>query len=84
MEEMYYIYVLRSLKSGKRYIGSTSKQPEIRLLEHNWGTNNWTSLHRPFTLIYAEVFTTRTDARKRENFLKSGQGRKWLDNNIPR
>ena len=43
---MPYVYVLKSLKNGKRYIGSTELKPE---------------------------------ARQRENFLKSGIGRKFLD-----
>ncbi|MBU1734983.1 MAG: hypothetical protein KJ692_07075, partial [Verrucomicrobia bacterium] len=29
-------------------------------------------------LIHVEYITDYTDARRRENWLKSGQGRKWL------
>ncbi|MDP3970199.1 MAG: GIY-YIG nuclease family protein [bacterium] len=76
---LYNIYVLRSLKNGKRYIGSTEKDPKERLREHNRGSNRWTRYNKPFKLVYVESFSSRTEARKRENFLKSGQGRKWLD-----
>jgi len=33
----------------------------------------------PFVLIYQKSYANKTDARKRENFLKSGVGRKFLD-----
>ena len=76
---MYSIYVLKSLKNSKRYIGFTSKYPRVRLSEHNCGCNKWARENKPFILIYQEEFKTKTEAIKREKFLKSGQGRKWLD-----
>jgi putative endonuclease len=79
---MFYIYVLKSLKNGKRYVGSTSKTPEERVFEHNSGTNIFTRQNSPWELIYSESFATKSEALKREKFLKSGQGRKWLDENI--
>ena len=76
---MDYIYVLKSLKNNKRYIGSTSLSPEERLQQHNYGANKFTKGNRPFELIYQESYPNKTEARKRENFLKSGIGRKYLD-----
>jgi len=76
---MSYVYVLKSLKNGKRYIGSTELPPEERLKEHNYGANKFTKGNGPFTLIYQESHINKTEARKRENFLKSGVGRKYLD-----
>jgi hypothetical protein len=32
-----------------------------------------------FRLIFTEEYTDHAQARIREKFLKSGQGRKWLD-----
>ena len=81
---MYKVYVLKSLKNGKRYVGYTEKDVQLRLDEHNSGTNKWTRINRPFKLVYYEEYNNKTEAIKRENFLKSGQGRKFLDNNIPR
>ena len=81
---MFYVYVLKSLKNNKRYVGCTSKDPKIRLIEHNSGSNKWTRVNNPFRLIYKEEYNNKTQALKRENFLKSGQGRKFLDNIIPR
>jgi len=79
----YWVYVLRSSKTNKRYIGFSSKSPNQRLKEHNLGSNKWTLTDRPLTLIHQEKFQNKTAAIKREKFLKSGQGRKWLDTNIP-
>lgn len=81
---MFYTYILKSLKNNKRYIGQTSKNVLNRLREHNVGSNQWTQANSPFTLLHYEGWDTRTEAIKREHFLKSGQGRKWLDENIPR
>jgi len=79
---MFIVYVLRSLKNDKRYIGHTSKNVFIRLKEHNKGCNKWTRENGPFKIIYIEEYISKTEAIKREHFLKSGQGRKWLDENI--
>jgi len=79
---MYIVYVLRSIRNNKRYVGSTSKSAVERLKEHNQGTTQWTRQNGPFKLIHTEKFDTVTKARHREKFLKSGQGRKWLDENV--
>jgi putative endonuclease len=76
---MFTVYVLKSLQNGKRYIGYTGKSVGKRLAEHNAGTNTWTKHNGPFSVIYIEEYNNKNEARKREIFLKSGQGRKWLD-----
>ena len=73
------VYVLKSLRNKKRYIGYTSKDALERLKEHNSGSNNWSSQNGSFELVYSEKFSNKVDAIKRENFLKSGQGRKYLN-----
>jgi putative endonuclease len=79
---MFAVYILRSLKNKKRYIGYTSREILTRLKEHNNGHNKWTKANKPFIIIHTEDFPNKTSAIKRERFLKSGQGRKWLDENI--
>jgi len=81
---MYHIYVLRSLKNNKRYIGYTSKDVLERLKDHHQSSNKWTRQNGPFKLIYSEAYDEKHSAVRRERFLKSGQGRKWLDDNVPR
>ncbi|HRY82956.1 MAG TPA: GIY-YIG nuclease family protein [Candidatus Moranbacteria bacterium] len=75
----YFIYVIKSKIYKTRYIGSTSDVLK-RLKEHNSKKCRYTSGRTPWELIYKEAFKTRSEAMKREKFLKSGQGRKWLDN----
>lgn len=76
---MFSIYVLTSVRSGKRYIGSTGKDVLVRMKEHNSGASQFTRGHRPWQLVYTELFGNKSDALKREQFLKSGQGRRFLD-----
>ncbi len=76
---MYHTYVLFSKKLNKRYVGSTA-DVQLRLNEHNSGHSRFTKGGIPWSLIYIEKFNTLSEARKRELFLKSGIGRKFLDN----
>ena len=76
---MAFVYVLRSLRNNKRYVGFTEKSPERKLAEHNNGATRWTRHNGPFVLLHVEPFAESAEARKRERFLKSGKGRQWLD-----
>jgi putative endonuclease len=71
---MVQVYVLKSLKNGKRYIGSTRKDVNLRLKQHNSGSSSWTRQNGPFRLMYQEEFPDYKLALLREKFLKSGQG----------
>jgi len=75
---MFRVYVIQSLTHGTRYVGS-AENVVPRVSEHNMGKCRYTSGRRPWTLIYQEEYPTRSEAMKRERFLKSGQGRKYLD-----
>jgi len=81
---MSFVYVLKSLRNGKRYVGSTDLQPRERLRQHNYGASKFTKRNRPFELIYQESCANKNEARRRENFLKSGAGRKYLDDALKR
>ena len=43
------------------------------------GGKSRTRGRRPFTLVYAENFTSRHEARKRERYFKTAAGRRFLD-----
>ena len=73
----YFAYVLKSLKSGIHYYGSTSDLKK-RLKNHNAGKSKFTKGHRPWEIIYSEKYDTRTEAIKRERFFKSIDGKIWL------
>jgi len=79
----YFVYVIKSLEYGTRYIGSTDNYKR-RLKEHNGGKCRYTKGRRPWNLVYLENFSTRGEAMQREKFLKSGQGRELLDDKLGR
>ena len=74
---MWWVYVLRSVKNGRLYTGSTNDL-ERRLEEHQRGKNRYVRHGGPFELLYTEEYETRLEARRRELFLKSGRGRALL------
>ena len=76
---MFIVYVLKSLRNQKRYVGYTGKDVEARLKEHNTGSNKYTRQNGPFEILYVEEYDNKATAIRRERFLKSGQGRKFLD-----
>ncbi len=69
---MYYVYVLKSGKDNKLYIGSTSNLKK-RLKEHNNSKVESTSYRRPLEIIYYEAYKEEKTARKREKLLKKGK-----------
>jgi putative endonuclease len=70
---MYSVYILKSLKDSKYYIGQTDNLND-RIKKHNAGQVKSTKNRRPFVLIKEEIFETRGEARKRENYLKRLKG----------
>ncbi len=77
---MWYVYVLES-KTKNWYIGST-KDLQKRILRHNSGGNKSTRYGIPWKLIYCEIGINKDDARAREKYLKSGNGRRYLKNRM--
>jgi len=74
---MWYVYVIYS-KSHNRFYKGIAKNVERRLKEHNSGKTKSTKPFGPWELFFTEKFDTLQSARKREKFLKSGDGRKYI------
>jgi len=70
---MFYTYILQSLKNKSLYIGYTADLKK-RFSEHNDGKSLATKPLRPYKIIFYEAFVNRIDAKKREEYLKSGWG----------
>jgi putative endonuclease len=66
---MYFVYILKSKKTGGLYVGLTSDVKK-RLSEHNEGLSGYTKAYMPWELIYYEAFNGYALARKREKSLK--------------
>ncbi|NHE58409.1 GIY-YIG nuclease family protein [Cyclobacterium plantarum] len=81
---MFTVYALYSEKFDKIYIGFTSNLQK-RLISHNeLGTKGWTIAFRPWKLIHTETFKSKKEAMNREKHLKTGVGREFIRNLIPK
>lgn len=74
---MYYVYVPQSQSDAGLYIGYSSDLRR-RLAQHEAGESFATSFRGPWRLIYYEAYLDESDALGREEFLKSGLGRRLL------
>ncbi len=70
---MHYVYVLKSKKDDKLYIGCTADLKR-RLLEHNAKLSKATSYRTPLQLVYYEAYFSSKDAKTREKRLKRFSG----------
>lgn len=72
---MHFVYVLKSERNHRFYIGCTSNL-QRRIDEHNNGKVRSTKAFVPWTIIFIEKYTSKTEAFKREKQLKSYKGGK--------
>ena len=75
---MFYVYILHSEKDKKLYTGYS---PDIknRIKAHTKGFVKATKYRLPLKLIHYEAFVDEQDAKRRELFLKGGNGKKELE-----
>jgi putative endonuclease len=74
---MYYTYVLQSIKDKGLYAGFT-KNLKLRFEQHNKGRVESTKDRTPVKLIYYEACLDQDDATKREKYLKTYNGTRYL------
>jgi len=77
----YYIYVLKSDKDNKLYVGYTENLKN-RIEQHNSGLVSSTKHRRPVELVYFEGCLNKNNAIAREKQLKTGFGRRYLKGRI--
>ena len=63
------------------YTGFT-KDLRSRIKAHHRGKVKSTKLRRPLELIHYEAYKLESDARRREKYLKSSEGKKFLRQQI--
>lgn len=82
---MFEVYVIYNKEAGKIYVGQTNDLKR-RVEEHNWHTiKGFTARFRTeWILIYTESLATRSEALTRERQLKSGNGRGFIKQFIPK
>ncbi|MDD2731050.1 MAG: GIY-YIG nuclease family protein [Candidatus Portnoybacteria bacterium] len=77
---MYYLYLLLQ-NNNSIYTGSTSDLKR-RLKDHETGKVMSTKHRRPLRLIHYEAFFLKSDAQRRERFLKTTEGKRLLKQQI--
>ncbi len=80
-KNMYFVYILRSLKDGGFYVGCTSKLGS-RLKFHNSGKTQSLKNRRPLEVVYVEKYSDAVYAYKREKQIKSYKGGEAFKNLI--
>lgn len=75
---MFFLYILYSHSRDRYYIGTTGDLKK-RLQRHNEGASPYTKIGRPWSLVYEESFTTRSEAEHRERYLKRMKSRALIE-----
>ena len=70
-------YILRSLKTGRYYTGSTDDL-EVRVIEHNSGETKSTRSGIPWRVVHVEEFETRAEAVRKEREIKARGAERYL------
>jgi putative endonuclease len=78
---MHYVYVLQSKVDGQFYTGCTADLRK-RFDEHNDGRVLSTRERRPLKLIYYEASLSADDAFRREKYLKTSYGKRFLKSRL--
>ena len=78
---MDYTYVLLGERDGRFYTGSTGDL-RTRFRDHSAGRVHSTAYRRPSKLLYYEACLNIGDARRRERFLNTGRGKRYLNHRL--
>ena len=82
MSQFHYVYMLHSQADVQFYVGYTSDLKR-RLAEHKSGKVMSTKGRVPLELVYYEACRDGQDATRREKYLKSAWGKRFLKGRIP-
>lgn len=74
----FYVYVLKSLRYPKELYIWYTEYLKRRIEEHNRSLNRSTGPYKPWKLIYYEACSHEQDAKRREGYFKTSQGRRLL------
>ena len=77
----YYTYVIKCEKSETFYTGTTNNLDK-RLEQHNEGEVYYTKSRLPIKLVYFEACLNKNDAYRRERYLKTGTGKRYIKNRL--
>lgn len=72
-------YILYSKKLDKYYIDHSCDDMAERLRRHNSNHKGFTGKTQDWIVVWQEIYTTNTDAIKRENQIKSWKSRSKIE-----
>jgi len=78
---MHYVYILQTEYLNELYVGCTNDLKR-RIVAHNSGKVTSTKSKVPYKLIHYEAFQNKHDAFEREQFLKTGWGKRFIKKNL--
>ena len=81
MPTFYYVYVLRSHADGLFYTGYTADLRQ-RMQQHESGAVHSTANRLPVELVYYEACRTQSDATRREKYLKTAWGKRFIKSRL--
>ena len=76
---IYSVYILFSSSLNKYYIGFTADTLEERLRKHNSNHKGFTGGKGDWTIKYAETYSEKITALKREKEIKAKKSRKYIE-----
>jgi len=79
LEMAFYVYILQSKTTCRYYIGQTQDLAG-RLAYHNANYSLALKNRGPWTLVHSESYATRSEAVRRERYIKRQKDRGFVDN----
>jgi len=77
---MFYVYIL--LLNNKQFYTGYTDDLKRRVAEHKRGGSKFTSQRLPVKLIHYEAYLIKEDAERRERYLKTTEGKRFLKQQI--
>ena len=74
----FHTYILQSQSTGAFYIGHTENLTK-RIFEHNNNRTRSIKNRGPWKLFHSEVFGTRSEAARRERYIKRMKSRTFIE-----
>jgi len=74
----FFVYILQSERTGRFYVGQTEHLEE-RLSYHQANYSKSLRNHGPWKLVYQESFASRSEAVRRERYIKQQKDRRFLE-----
>jgi len=74
----YSLYIIKSNKSGKYYVGQT-RNLRTRFERHLNGKTSFGKRNKDLEIVYTKEFTSHIDARKTERFIKRQKSHIFID-----